>query len=52
MVAGRFGMLDSIADLFVPIHRDGHKFLGIGLALTILFFLIWPPGLRLVVFLP
>lgn len=40
-MAGRYGVLDSIADLFVPIHRDGHKFLGIGLALTILFFLIW-----------
>ena len=36
-MAGRYGVLDSIADLFVPIHRDGHKFLGIGLALTILF---------------
>ncbi|MEM6495156.1 MAG: phosphatidylserine decarboxylase, partial [Pseudomonadota bacterium] len=33
---------DSIADLFVPIHRDGHKFLGVGLAVSILFFLIWP----------
>lgn len=42
-MAGRYGVLDSIADLFVPIHRDGHKFLGIGLALTILFFLIWSP---------
>jgi len=42
-VAGGFGVLDSMADLFVPIHRDGHKFLGIGLGLAILFFLIWPP---------
>lgn len=42
-MAGRYGILDSIADLFVPIHRDGHKFLGIGLAATVLFFLIWSP---------
>lgn len=42
-MAGRYGLLDSIADLFVPIHRDGHKFLGIGLALTVLFFLVWSP---------
>ena len=41
-MAGRYGILDSIADLFVPIHRDGHKFLGVGLAVSILFFLIWP----------
>ena len=42
-MAGGYGVIDSIADLFVPIHRDGHKFLGIGLALTVLFFLVWPP---------
>ncbi len=42
-MAGGYGVLDSIADVFVPIHRDGHKFLGIGLALAILFFLVWPP---------
>ena len=41
-MTGRYGILDSIADLFVPIHRDGHKFLGVGLAVSILFFLIWP----------
>ena len=41
-MAGRYGVLDSFADLFVPIHRDGHKFLGVGLALTIVFFLFWP----------
>ena len=41
---GRYGLLDSVADVFVPIHRDGHKFLGIGLGLSVLFFLIWSPG--------
>ncbi len=42
-MAGGYGVLDSIADVFVPIHRDGHKFLAVGLGLTILFFLVWPP---------
>ena len=42
-MTGRYGLLDSVADVFVPIHRDGHKFLGIGLGLSILFFLIWSP---------
>ncbi len=42
-MAGGYGILDSIADVFVPIHRDGHKFLGIGLAVTVLLFLIWTP---------
>lgn len=42
-MTGRYGLLDSVADVFVPIHRDGHKFLGIGLGLSVLFFLIWSP---------
>jgi len=42
-VAGNYGVLDSVADVFVPIHRDGHKFLGVGLALVMLFFIVWPP---------
>jgi phosphatidylserine decarboxylase len=37
------GLLSTIADAFVPIHRDGHKFVALGLAVTLLFFLIWPP---------
>ena len=28
------GFLDWVGDLFVPIHRDGHKFLGIALLAT------------------
>ncbi len=35
------GFLDWVGDLFVPIHRDGHKFLGISLLATIVGFLIW-----------
>lgn len=35
------GFLDWAGDLFVPIHRDGHKFLGISLLATIVGFLLW-----------
>ena len=35
------GFLDWVGDLFVPIHRDGHKFLGIALLATIIGFLLW-----------
>jgi phosphatidylserine decarboxylase len=35
------GFLDWVGDLFVPIHRDGHKFLGISLLATIVGFLLW-----------
>ena len=34
------GILDWLADSFVPIHRDGHKFLGISLLATIVAFLL------------
>ncbi len=37
------GYLDWLGELFVPIHRDGHKFLGASLLATVIFFLIWPP---------
>lgn len=37
------GILDWVGDLFVPIHRDGHKFLGISLLATIVGFLLWSP---------
>ena len=36
-------LLSTIADSIAPIHRDGHKFVAIGLGITLLFFLIWPP---------
>lgn len=35
--------LDWIGDLFVPIHRDGHKFLGISLLATVASFFLWSP---------
>ena len=42
-MASNQGFLEWFGDFFVPIHRDGHKFLGVGLALTIIFWLIWSP---------
>ena len=35
-------LLDSIMSVFVPIHPDGHKFVGIGVVVSLLaFFLFW-----------
>ncbi len=39
----RHGLLDTITDVLVPVHRDGHKFVGIGLVATLIGFLIWSP---------
>ncbi len=39
----RHSLIDTIRSAFVPIHSDGYKFVGAGLAFTILFFLIWSP---------
>ncbi len=36
-------LIDTILSTFVPVHRDGHKFIGIGALATLLFFLVWPP---------
>jgi phosphatidylserine decarboxylase len=41
-VLERQGVMGSILDLLVPIHRDGHKFIGVGAALTLVLFLAWP----------
>lgn len=39
----RHGILDTIFDTLAPVHPDGHKFVGIGALLTLLFFVLWPP---------
>ena len=39
----RQSIFDTITEYLAPVHRDGHKFLAIGLGLTLLFFLVWPP---------
>ncbi len=36
-------LLDTITDTMAPVHRDGHKFVAIGLAVTLVLFLIWQP---------
>ena len=36
-------LFDTILDAFVPVHRDGHKFLGMGLLATVILFILWPP---------
>jgi phosphatidylserine decarboxylase len=35
--------LDTILDVFVPIHPDGHKFVGLGLLATLIGFFVWDP---------
>lgn len=37
----RHGLLDSITGAFVPIHREGHKFVAIAAVITLVMFLIW-----------
>ena len=39
----RHSLIDTIIDSLAPVHPDGHKFLAIGAAVTLLFFLLWPP---------
>lgn len=34
---------ESLADNFVPIHRDGHKFIAAGAIAAVVLFLIWEP---------
>ena len=36
-------LLDSVTNAFVPIHRDGHKFIAIAALITLILFLIAPP---------
>jgi phosphatidylserine decarboxylase len=42
-LSGQHSLLDTIFDSLAPVHPDGHKFLAIGAAVTLLFFLVWPP---------
>ena len=36
-------LFDTITDAIVPVHSDGYKFLAIGVAVSLLLFLLWPP---------
>ena len=42
-MSDRHSLLDTIADSLAPVHRDGHKFIAIGLIVTLLLFLLWAP---------
>lgn len=43
MADRKHGLLETIGSVFVPIHRDGHKFVAIGVVATLILFLIWDP---------
>jgi phosphatidylserine decarboxylase len=36
-------LLDTISDAVVPVHSDGYKFLAIGVGVSLVLFLLWPP---------
>jgi phosphatidylserine decarboxylase len=42
-VSARHSLLDTISDTIAPVHSDGYKFLAIGVAVSLLLFLLWPP---------
>jgi phosphatidylserine decarboxylase len=39
----RHTLLDTIMAAFVPVHRDGHKFIAIGAVVTLVLFWLWQP---------
>jgi len=41
-LSDRDSLLDTISDTLAPVHRDGHKFVAIALAATLVLFYIWP----------
>jgi phosphatidylserine decarboxylase len=42
-VAAGHSLFDTITDSIAPIHADGYKFVAIGVAVSLLLFLLWPP---------
>jgi phosphatidylserine decarboxylase len=42
-LSDRHSLFDTILDIFVPIHSDGHKFIAIGLLVSLLGFFLWDP---------
>jgi phosphatidylserine decarboxylase len=42
-VSENHGILDTIFDQLSPVHPDGHKFIAIAAAITLLFFFLYPP---------
>lgn len=37
------GILDTLFETLSPVHPDGHKFIAIGAAVTLVFFFVYPP---------
>jgi phosphatidylserine decarboxylase len=42
-VAAGHSLFDTISDSIAPIHADGYKFVAIGVAVSLVLFLLWPP---------
>jgi phosphatidylserine decarboxylase len=42
-VSERHNLFDTIAEGIAPVHPEGYKFLGIGVAVALFFFWLWPP---------
>ena len=42
MAAGH-SLFDTISDSIAPIHADGYKFVAIGVVVSLVLFLLWPP---------
>ena len=42
-MADRHTFFETMLASFAPVHRDGHKFVGIAAVLALVFLLIWPP---------
>ena len=36
-------LFDTVSDTIVPVHSDGYKFLAVGVVVSLLLFLLWPP---------
>lgn len=39
----RHSLFDTVADTMAPVHTDGYKFLAVGVGVSLLLFLLWPP---------
>jgi phosphatidylserine decarboxylase len=42
-VSAPSSLFDTISEAIAPVHSDGYKFLAIGVAVSLLLFLLWPP---------
>jgi phosphatidylserine decarboxylase len=42
-VSERHSLFDTVTDTIAPVHADGYKFLAVGVVVSLLLFLLWPP---------